>query len=280
MPLSHKHTVQFAVFYAICFYATGAWYISHGLTLSAIRPAFFLNKADITGQLFMWTGIQHRLIESYLYRMIFEIIFYLLPALLAFCYIKRYRVITFLAVFTMLYSLLYCYMFSCMSFISIEPLISWFFIPFLFTGRNIRGFYFRLHALRILFILFFASSAFWKIRSGGLFNPDQMSGILVSQYAAEMAAGEKGFFMGIIHFLINHPFISNLLYWLVAAGEMFFLAGLFSKKFDSILLIILVTFLVFDYYLMEINYFSWLPFAACFYFSRYALPRGGEATCG
>ncbi|MBC7934996.1 MAG: hypothetical protein H7Y86_06515 [Rhizobacter sp.] len=272
MPLSHNHTKLAAFFYVLCFYGVAAWYVSHELTLSAIRPQFFLNKADVTGQLFMWTGIQHRIIESYLFRMIFEILFYLLPGVLAFCFIKSYRIVSLLAVFTILYSMLYCYLFSCMSFISIEPLITWFFIPLLFTGRSVAGFYLKMHMLRILFILFVASAALWKIRTGALFNAEQMSGVLVSQHAPVLATGEKGFFIDLITFLINHPFLSNLLYWIVAAGELFFIAGLFSKKFDRLLIIILVTFLVFDYYLMEINYFSWLPFAACFYFSRYQMP--------
>ncbi|RYY64873.1 MAG: hypothetical protein EOO13_17940 [Chitinophagaceae bacterium] len=272
MQLSQNNSRQFAIFYAVCFYMVGAWYVWHGIMLLHLAPVFFLNKADVTGQLFMWTGIQHKIIDSRTFRMLFECIFYALPALLSVSFIKGYRISFILSVITILYSAFYCYMLSCFTFVSIEPLIAWFFIPFLFAGKSLQGFYFRMHMIRILFILFFASAAIWKIRGGGLFNTDQMSGILISQHAAILSSGEQTFFIGLLRFLIDHPVLSTTLYWIVAVGELFFFIGLFTKKYDRLLILILVCFLTFDYLLMQINYFSWLPFAGCFYFSRHTMP--------
>lgn len=272
MELTQRNTNQFALYYAACFYLVGAWYIWHGLTLSGLQPVFFVNKADITGQLILWPGLQHKLINNSSSRMVFDAVFYLLPAILCGCFVKRSGIVKILGWFTALYSLVYCYLFSTLSFVSIEPLIAWFFIPLMFTRPDLAGFYFKLHMMRILFVIFFASAGLWKIRAGGIFNPDQMSGILVAQHAAILSSGEQSLFIRMLTFFINHPLLSNMLYWIVAAGELFFLVGIFTKRYDRILIVILVSFLLFDYILMQINYFSWLPFAACFYYSQKKYP--------
>gem|GEM_PF-2959832 len=83
---------------------------------------------------------------------------------------------------------------------------------------------------------------------------------------------EAGWFVQLIKYLINHTLLSFVLYWLVILAELLFLIGLFTKKYDKLLLWILIGFIVFDYFLMEINYFSWLPFSLLFYFSKYSIP--------
>lgn len=261
------------MFYAGIFAVVSCWYVYHGLAFSLYQPVLFLAKADLTGHLIMGTGLQHALIGSPQLRIIFDLLYFLLPFLMAFTFIKKYRVAVFIAWFSILFNTLYVYLFSMMTFVSIEPLVTWILMPLLFTGRSIPSFYFKMHAIRILFILFFASAGLWKLRTGEAFNPGEMSGILASQHAAILASGQNDLFIRLLGFLIDHPRISWCMYLLVIAGELFFLAGLFTKRFDRALVIILVLFIVSDYFLMNINYFSWLPFALCFYYSRYQLPE-------
>jgi len=82
-----------------------------------------------------------------------------------------------------------------MSFVSKEPFIAWMLFPLMFTGFQTKGFYFKLHILRILFILFFATAGLWKLRGGGAFNVEQFSGILLHQYATVLSSGEAGWFV-------------------------------------------------------------------------------------
>lgn len=271
--LTEKHTRKIALLYAGIFAIVSCWYIYHRLVFTSIWPAFFLAKADITGHLIMGTNLQHALIESRQLRIIFDLLYFFLPFLMVFTFIKKYRAAVFIAWFSILFNTVYVYLFSMMSFVSIEPLVTWIFMPLLFTARSLPSFYFKMHAIRILFILFFVSAGLWKLRTGEAFDTGQMSGILASQHAAILASGQNNFFIQLVSFLIDHPAISWLMYLLVIAGELFFLAGLFTKRFDRVLIIILIVFIVFDYYLMEINYFSWLPFALCFYYSKYYLPE-------
>lgn len=272
LQLTEEHTRKIALLYAGIFVLVSCWYIYHGLTFTAIEPVLFLAKADITGHLVMGTGLQHLLIKSSGWRIFFDAVYFGLPLLMVFAFIKRYAIAAYIAWFSVIFNCLYIYLFSMMSYVSIEPLITWMFMPLLFTALSLPSFYFKIHSIRILFILFFASAGLWKLRTGEAFEPGQMSGILTYQHAAILASAQDNFFTRLISFLISHQNISWLLYLVVIAGELFVLAGLFTKKFDRVFIIILVLFIVFDYFLMNINYFSWLPFAVCFYFSRYSLP--------
>jgi len=262
--------------YAASFILLAFWYIYHSITFTQIAPVFFASKLDITGHLIFSTGLQQALVANSWLQLLFDILFFSLSPVLIFCFIRRYHFSKLLAWGTIVFNIVYCYLLSCISFVSIEPFIAWIFFPLLFTSINLKGFYFKFHLLRILFILFFASAGLWKLRGGGAFNIEQFSGILLNQYAPVIAIGEKGWFMQLIIFLINSPTVSFVLYWTVLLAEIFFLIGLFTKKFDKALFYILLTFLIFDYFLMEINYFSWLPFAMLFYYSRYDLPGAGE----
>ena len=249
----------------------GLWYVAHGISFNQVKPLFFNAGPDITGHLIFGTGLQHSLLQHGWLRLVMDLLFFLLSPFLVYCFIKRKRGVAFLACFSIIFNILYIYLLSAMSFVSKEPFIAWMLMPVLFTKNNTTSFYFKLNALRILFILFFASAGIWKLRGGGAFDMETMSGILVRQHSIALAAGAHNFLLFIVRFLIEHPAISFIIYWLVILAEIFFFIGLFTKRFDRLLIIILVLFICFDYVLMQINYFSWLPFALLFYYSRYGL---------
>lgn len=173
------------------------------------------------------------------------------------------------AIFSMLYSLLY----TMFTFISIEIFLAWMLVPLLFCTKDLPGFYLRMHMLRILFILFFFSAALWKIKSGAIFSLDQMSGILVAQHTSYLIDPQPSTFKAVLNYLIAHPPVSYVFYLLGFLAEFSFAIGFFTKKFDKVLMVLLAGFIIADYFLMSINYFSWIPFCACFYFSRLTAPK-------
>ncbi len=258
--------------YATIFIVVAGWYLYHRLSFTQIAPVFFVPKPDITGHFIFATGLQQALVVHSWLRLLFDVLFYSLTPLLICCFIKKRKLTIALAWLSFIFNIFYCYLLSCMSFVSKEPFIAWMLFPLMFTGFQTKGFYFKLHILRILFILFFATAGLWKLRGGGAFNVEQFSGILLHQYATVLSSGEAGWFVQLIKYLINHTLLSFVLYWLVILAELLFLIGLFTKKYDKLLLWILIGFIVFDYFLMEINYFSWLPFSLLFYFSKYSIP--------
>jgi hypothetical protein len=269
--LTEKHIKQFAAFYLGCFLLTYAWFAYHGLLFSSVKPVFFLNKLDITHNIFMLTNLQHLLLQHNWLRILLDTCFLLLPLFLTYACIKNKNWQRIIAFVTAAFAIVYCSFLSTMSFVSVENYLACMFIPFIFCSRSVKGFYFSMHTVRLLFIIFFFSAALWKIRTGAVFNMEEMSAILFRQHASYLAIGNRNWYSKLITFFINNQLLSYCFYLFAVVVEFVFIAGLFTKKFDKYLIVAFLLFAVFDYLLMGINYFTWLPFMACFYFSRQQL---------
>jgi hypothetical protein len=166
----------------------------------------------------------------------------------------------------------YAYVFSIFTFVSIEVFTAWMFVPLVFASSNIRTNYYLLHIVRILFLLIFFSTALWKVRAGGVFNAEQLSAILLRQHASLLLSDASSWFSQLVLFLIGNKALSYTIYLLAFLLEFIFVIGLFTRRYDRLLIVSFVLFLVFDYLLMEINYFPWTPFLGCLIFSRLEEP--------
>jgi len=271
LPIHKLHIKQLATFYLICFGLNQGWFLFHGLHFVALQPVFFLNKLDITGNILMSTGLQQLIIQSSGVRWALDLMYFGLPFVLYVAAVREGKFQSWIAICTAIGSMLYCYLLSTMSLVSIEVFIAWMIFPFIFAGCHVQGFYFRLHMVRYLFILFFFSTALWKLRAGGLFNVEQFSAVLLKQHLPVLVSAPNHWFSRSIQWLINHRNVSYSLYVIATGIEFIFVLGFFTKKYDRVLAVLFLCFLIFDYFLMEINYFPWLPFLGCLYFSRYTL---------
>ena len=271
MLLTDKQTNQFALFYLLCFLINGSWFWYNNLLLSSIDPIYFINKLDFTRNILMLTNVQHYLINERWLRIGFDLLYYLLPILLTILFIKKVRGRNILAYFTCVFTMVYSLCFSSFTYISMEGYLGWILFPLIFSALNLSGFYYYMHAIRIIFILIFVSAAILKIKSGGVFNIDQMGGILLMQHNNYLVSNPGNSFSKFIYFLVQHKAIAQSLFLLGTIAELLFILGLFTAKFDRLLIIIFCLFLVFDYFLMQINYFTWMVFMTCFYFSNYKI---------
>ncbi len=61
--------------------------------------------------------------------------------------------------------------------------------------------------------------------------------------------------------------MSYAIYLTAFLFEFAFVIGFFTRKLDRFFIVIFCLFIMFDYLLMGINYFSWLPFLGTLYFS-------------
>lgn len=269
--LTDKHFKQFAIFYIIIFILIYTWFIYHGFLFSLTNPVFFLNRLDVTHNLFMLTNLQHYLMRNEWLRICFDVIYLLLPFILVYTTLKNKKIQIVFAILTVLFNVLYNSFFSTMSVISIENFGAWMFVPLVFLARTPKGFYYALHICRLLFIVFFISAGLWKIRAGGIFNIEEMSAILFRQHSSYLVIGKDDWYSSFITYLINHEVLSYSLYLFATVTEIIFMIGFFTKKFDNYLILLFCLFAIFDYLFMGINYFTWLPFMGCFYFSKYQL---------
>ncbi len=266
--LSSKHIKTFALLYLGCALVSFAWFTWHGLTLFQQSPIFFLNKLDVSGNALLSTGIANSLITSGALRFAADAVFLLLPVALTLAVFFKSRLVTFVAILTVLFNMAYAYLFSIFTFVSIEVFTAWMFVPLVFASSNIRTNYYLLHIVRIIFLLIFFSTALWKIRAGGVFNPDQLSAILLRQHASLLLSDSSSLFSQLLTFLIVNKAVSYTIYLLAFLLEFIFIVGFLTRKYDRLLIACFILFLVFDYLLMEINYFPWTPFLGCLFFSR------------
>jgi hypothetical protein len=267
--LTNTHTKQFAVYYLICFLLCYAWFFYNGLLFSSINPVFFLNRLDVTQNIMMLTNLQHLLIENRWLRIFFDLIYLVLPVLLVYTSVKNKKGQRLLALCTAFFNIFYCIFLCAVSFISVEVFAAWMIVPLIFYHRTTKGFYYLLQCVRLFFIIAFFSAAIWKIRAGGIFNTEEMSAILLRQHASYLISNSNRWFSQLISYLINHPLLSYCLYLLAFMAEFAFIVGFFTKKFDKYLILLFGAFVLFNYFLMGINYFMWLPFLGSLYFSKY-----------
>ncbi len=275
MLLTDKHIKQFAVYYLTCFILCYSWYFYHGLLFSSINPVFFLNRLDVSHNIIMLTNLQNFLIQNRFVRIIFDLLFLLLPVVLVYAVVKNKKGVRVIAIATCIFSIIYSSLFCAMSFVSVEVFVAAMLVPIIFCTISVKGFYYRIHCIRIIFILMFFSSALWKIRAGGIFNTEEMSAILLRQHSSYLASNSSGWFSNMITFLISNSAFAYCLYLSAFVAEFIFIIGLFTRRFDKYLIISFCLFAVFDYLLMGINYFTWLPFLGCLYFSKYSIAKSG-----
>ena len=271
MLLSEKHIKQFACFYLLCFLINYGWFWFNGLLFSSVNPVFFLNRLDLTRNIFMLGNLQHFIINYQWLRVCLDVTYLVLPVILTITVVVNFKGNAIIAFCTIAFTLVYAIFFSAFTYISIEGYISWILVPLILSARTKKGFYYYLHAIRILFILFFVSAAIAKIRSGVIFNTEQMAAILLKQHNIYLVSNPDDWFTKSINFIVEHKAIGYIFFVCGTIAELLFATCFFTRRFDGYLIWVFCIFLAGDLFLMRINYFTWMVFMGCFYYSSFSL---------
>ena len=271
MLLSEKHIKQFACFYLMCFLINYGWFWFNGLLFSSVNPVFFLNRLDLTRNIFMLGNLQHFIINYQWLRICLDVTYLVLPVILTVTVLVNFKGNAIIAFCTIAFTLVYAIFFSAFTYISIEGYISWILVPLILSARTTKGFYYYLHAIRILFILFFVSAAIAKIRSGVIFNTEQMAAILLKQHNIYLVSNPDDWFTKSINFIVEHRAIGYIFFVCGTIAELLFATCFFTRRFDGYLIWVFCIFLAGDLFLMRINYFTWMVFMGCFYYSSFSL---------
>ena len=272
MFLDQIHRKRFVIFYFCCFTISYCWLFFNGLLLSQLKPVFFLNRLDLSLNLLFLTGIQHAVMNNNSLRLFFDVGYYALPLLLLIACIRNNRLQYLLAAVIVFFNLVYALLLSSLSMLSVEGFVGWILVPLIFIARSGKGFYYTMHCIRFLFLLVFFSAGLWKIRGGGIFNIEEMSAILLRQHAPYITELPNDWFTRCVYYLANHNKLSYAFYFIATVAELVFVLGFFTKRFDKLLIVAFILFVVFDFALMRINYFAWSAFLGCLWFSRYDEP--------
>lgn len=112
-----------------------------------------------------------------------------------------------------------------------------------------------------------------KIYYGGLFESNEMTNILKHQHAELFALAPNGLHTRWIQFWLNHPNITDFLYFMIVLTQAIFTIGFFTKKFDKLLSAIMIIFSILTYIFMRIyNLDLWLLFFPLWFSSVYFTP--------
>ncbi len=268
MAPGNSYRLQYLFFYFLCFAVCYFLLFTDGLLLHQHQPIVFVNRLDFSLNALLLTDIGNVIIRNYQLQVAFDLAFIFLPFVLLLAVIGKYRFQYLLALFNVLFNLFYSLILTAVAPLSIHWFSGFMLIPVIFMVRNEQAFYLAVQAMRYIFIMFFFSAGIWKIRAGGIFNPDQMSGILVRQHAQLLLDVKENLYEEVIRFFVARPRLSYSLYLAGTIAELSFVIGFFTKRFDKYLLTVLILFIIFNFLLMHINYISWLVFAGCLWGSK------------
>ena len=280
MPLTELHRKQIINLYCIFFYALFLFKWAAGLLLYQLQPIIFNTRFDLFTWLLMDTGLHRWLLNNKHGWLLFDIVFYSLPLVYRLTFSLNKKAALAVAVGILVVNWIYIQCYTLYPTGSIESYTAWLLFPCLLIAASLRNFYFVLHGLRYFFLYFFASAGLWKIIQAGVFNPEQMNGILLYQHGAFLVSSPAHWFTKFVYWLIANPVLSYGVYIAAMLLELFFIIGFFTRRLDKFLAGAFLLFLLLDLLLMRIYYWETIPYIIVLFYSSYSLPnrRTGKAV--
>lgn len=267
----HKR-VQFTKLFIIIFYVLAVYKWLNGMWLYQMQPQFFNTRFDFVTWLFMQTGIHQWLLGNRTGWVLFDAAFYTTPLIYRIVFRRSITWAVPVAGLMLLINWIYVQCYTLYPTNSIEGYLVSLLFPFLLMSVRLKTFYFLMHGLRYLFLFFFASAALWKFYQGGIFNTQQMSGILLMQHKEFLVSFPDSWYSGMIYWIVRHPLVGYSLYQAATVLEFSFMVGFFTKKYDRLLVLLFALFLITDYFFMRIPYFEIVPLCLPLLFSKYGEP--------
>lgn len=237
----------------------------NGMFLYQLQPAFTYTRQDAFTWLFMQTGLHQWLLNNRAGCLLFDILFVTAPAVYWLHYRYATRTCLISAIWMVLVNWVYVQCYTLYPINSIEGHIAWLMFPLVFLAQKEKTFNVLFNGLRYFFLYFFASAGLWKLRQHGVFNQEQMSGILLFQHN-QLLTNSPGYWQSrFILWLIQHPLAGYLLYVVATVMELAFVIGFFTKRWDKLLAALFIAFLLADFIVMRIPYFEALPLLLTLY---------------
>ncbi len=272
MQLTQKHRDHFVRWFCIFFYILMIYKWMNGLFLYQLQPFIFNTRFDYNTWILMNTGIHKWLINNPVGCFSLDLAFYISPIAYLILYQTKPKASLVFAGLMLVINFIYVECYTLYPANSIESFTAWLLFPLLLMMPTISSFYFIINGLRYFFLFVLSSAAIWKFVQLGIFNSEQMSGVLLYQHKEFLATSPSAFYTKFIYWLINHPTISFAFYAIATILELIFLIGFFTKKRDNILILLFLLFIVMDIIIMRIPYWEISPFILTLIYGKYKNP--------
>lgn len=236
-----------------------AFKLLNGMLLFQLQPVFIYVRPDISSWIFMQTGFPQWVLTHRAAWLLADLIFYSLPFLYLLVLLFRQKHALTVAVLMLFLNWIYIEIYALYPIVLIHWHTAWLFFPIVFLSSKLKTFSLLFEGLRYFFIFLFFSAGVWKIAMGGVFCPEQMSGVLLEQHVAQLANSPQYWQSRFYLWLIDHSVISQLVYIAACVLQLSFVVGFFTKRYDRWLVAAFLLFLVCDYLVMRIPYFEIAP---------------------
>ena len=265
MDLSTHHTRdrnRLTAIYFLFYYILLLSFQHDDRLLSQYQPIFLSQNRDLTELALIATGFPRWMMAHPVSFTIADALAFLLPIPLLWQGLrnKRFSILpgTVFVIFLCLYLLLGDIFWQ----LHHEPFIVFILLALTWTTKRPERFYFLLKGCRYYFLYIFVSAALWKIARGAVFNPQEMSRILLFHHTDMLTGPCSSPACRIYHWLIGHPFLSYGLYLAGTILEGSFIVGFFTRRWDRLLIGLAIVFVMADLLVMRIPY--WMILLGCF----------------
>jgi hypothetical protein len=249
--------------YFLFYYTVFLFFFLDDRLLSQYQPILFNYNRDLTELALIATGLPRWLIAHPLALTLADSLAFLLPAALLYVTIRKGRYATALGGAFVCFLALYFLLADIFWQMHHEPFILYLLLAFAFVTNREDRFYKLLEGCRYYFLYIFVSAAIWKIARGAVFNGQEMSRILLLHHSDLLTShgdlpGEPCslFSCRFYTWLINHPHWSYWLYLGDTLLEASFIIGFFTRRWDRLLIVLALVFVIADLLVMRIPYWS------------------------
>lgn len=220
--------------------------LAQGVLISHMQQPHLFDLHQNAYSLFSISTIPYWLTQHTALAMVFDVLLFAMP-LIALLTANRLA-----AIASTVLLLVYMMLFNMAANHAYHGLIGAVVITIPFWCKTEQRFNLLWDAARYYWLYVFASAGLWKILRGSAFLTDQMSNILMQQQLDYLLQQPLTFKASVIQYLIAHPTVSHGVLLINVCLQLCFLAGFFTRRFDTALIILSVIFCLANYFVMSI----------------------------
>lgn len=163
---------------------------------------------------------------------------------------------------TLHFGLFFIYILSiyCFPTLSIRKYLGLLLTPIAFIFQDEKRYARYMELLRFYICFIFSSASIWKIARGVITDTDHMMLTLKQQHIDNILNWNDHIITKLAIYLVSNPMICHYLLLAAIFSQLLFLIGFITKKYDWLLAILLIVFIIMDFLIMRIEYWEFLIF--------------------
>lgn len=215
-------------------------------------------RVDLIVWITHYIGIPDIISNSY-FSLFIDLLIVLLPIIILYRLYSGLKIHKLAAVLSVLFAF-YILIIYCFPTLSIRKYLGLVLIPIAFIFTSEKRYYHYLELMRYYLLFVFTSASLWKLVRGVAWDPTHMQLSLKAQHIDNFINWPDHFITRLISSFVDNPTLCTLIFIAATLSQFSFIIGFFTKKYDRLLAILLVIFIISDYLVMRIEYWEFIVF--------------------